>query len=217
MKLFFLDGSPFARIVRVLAREHAIDLLEIEIDEFPLPESFLDINPLGQVPVLTDGPEVHFPTRVVVDALLSRIVEANRDVAVTIARPCRRTEDEQNLAVILAMGDALAAHHYAKWAGIGPIEFNRLGFDPAERNMVRVLRTLDWLGARMEEGCFQPGLISVQDIALTCFILWTETRGPIAWRGRPQIEMLVRKLEGRHSFLATAPRPHQLKEEPVPR
>ena len=48
MKLFFLDGSPFARIVRVIAREHAIELAETEIDEFPPPESFLTINPLGQ-------------------------------------------------------------------------------------------------------------------------------------------------------------------------
>jgi hypothetical protein len=109
------------------------------------------------------------------------------------------------------MGDALAAHHYARWAGVGPVEENQLGFDPAQRNMTRALRTLDWLATRMREDCFQPGILSVQDIALASFILWTESRGPIAWRGRPQIEKLIGRLEKRASFVATVPRPHALK------
>jgi hypothetical protein len=77
--------------------------------------------------------------------------------------------------------------------------------------MTRALRTLDWLANRMHDGCFQSGIISVQDIALTCFIMWTESRGPIDWRGRPQIESLIGNLEGRTSFVTTTPRPLQLK------
>ena len=77
--------------------------------------------------------------------------------------------------------------------------------------MVRVLTTLDWLEARLDPAGFQPGCISVQDIALACLILWAESRGPIAWRGRPNTEALVARLEERDSFRATAPRPHALK------
>jgi hypothetical protein len=77
--------------------------------------------------------------------------------------------------------------------------------------MLRVYNTLDWLQARMDTAGFQPGLISVQDIALSCFILWSESRGPIDWRGRPKIEALITRLESRLSFVATVPRPHQLK------
>lgn len=194
MELHYFDGSPFARIVRVLAREHAVDWKEIEIVEFPAPDSFLDLNPLGQVPVLVDGDCTYFPTRVVIDVLFSRVRTANGTVAMAVARPDRRVEDEQVLAVVLAMGDALVAHHYHKWAGIGPIGRDRLGFDPTERNMVRVYHALDWLEARMDGAGFLPGLISVQDISLACFIIWTESRGPVDWRGRPKIEAFDKEI-----------------------
>lgn len=211
LELHYIDGSPFARIVRILAREHGIAMREIEIVDFPPSDSFLEINPLGQVPVLIADGVAHFPTRIVIDALLAHVANPPKGVAAVIARDAHRGGDEQTLAVILAMGDALAAHHYAKWAGIGPVGQNQLGFDPAERNMARALRTLDWLEKRLQDGAFQPGQISVQDIALAAFILWSESRGPIAWRGRAQMERLVGGLADRGSFVATAPRPHRLK------
>lgn len=211
LDLHYIDGSPFARIVRVLAREHAVRMHEIEITEFPPPDRFLELNPMGQVPVLVAEGVAYFPTRIAIEALLARLPNPGKGIATAIARAGSQAKDEQDFAVILAMGDALAAHHYARWAGIGPVGRNQLGFDPAERNMIRALRTLDWLEARMQDGGFQAGHISVQDIALTAFILWTESRGAIAWRGRPHIESLVGALEGRASFIATAPRPHRLK------
>ena len=211
MHLHYIDGSPFARILRVLVREHGVQCKELEIVEFPPPDSFLELNPLGQVPVLIDQGIAYFPTRIAIDALLSRAPGSSGIVARSVARSDHRADDEQVLAVILAMGDALAAHHYYRWAGIGPVDRNRLGFDPAERNLVRVYRTLDWLQARMDATGFHPDLISVQDVALTCFVLWTESRGPIEWRGRPRIEALIERLMTRRSFAATTPRPHQLK------
>jgi glutathione S-transferase len=209
MDLHYIDGSPFARIVRVLAREHGVDWKEIEIVEFPPADSYLDLNPLGQVPVLVDEGRAYFPTRVVIDVLLSSLRDGGGMVATSVARADHRIDDEQVLAVIFAMGDALVAHRYYRWAGIGPVDRNRLGFDPAERNMVRVLHTLDWLEQRLNLTGFQPDVISVQDIALTCFILWTETRGPIEWRGRAKMEALVGNLETRSSFGTTSPRPYQ--------
>lgn len=209
LELYYTDGSPFARILRILAREHAVAMREIEIVEFPTPDSFFNINPLGQVPVLMADGQAHFPTRIAVAALLARLKTSSQNVATAIARPGDQEKDEQDLAVILAMGDALVAHQFAKWAGIGPIDRNQLGFDPAERNLIRALRTLDWLETCMEEQGFQPGHISVQDIALAAFILWTESRGAISWRGRPKIVHLIGALEGRASFVATVPRPLQ--------
>jgi glutathione S-transferase len=211
MDLHFIDGSPFARIVRILAREHKIVVNELEITEFPPPDSFHELNPLGQVPVLVDNGAAYFPTRIVIDALLSKVPTSGSDVAGEVSREKCRLRDEQLLAVILGMGDVLAAHHYARWAGIGPVDRNRLGFDPAERNMVRVLRTLDWLETRIAGRGFHPGKISIQDIAFACLILWTESRGAIDWRGRSRLEKLVQNLENRQSFVATQPRPHKLK------
>jgi glutathione S-transferase len=77
--------------------------------------------------------------------------------------------------------------------------------------MTRVLSALDWLEDRLGADGIIPGPISVQDIALTCLVLWTESRGPIGWRDRPRIEALVARLGDRPSFKATAPRPHVLK------
>jgi len=208
MHLHYIDGSPFARMIRVLAREHGVALDEIEVTRFPPPESFLAINPMGQVPALVVGGKTYFPTRIALEALLERIDAPASGIAAAISRPDSRLDDDQLLAVIHAMGDALAAHHYAKWAGTGPVDRNQLGFDPARRNMVRVLATLDWLEQRLTPDGFQPGHISVQDVALACLILWSESRGPIAWRGRPRIGALIARLQDRPSFQSTIPRPH---------
>lgn len=197
-------------MARVLVHEHALPVELREITEFPPPADYLAINPLGHVPVLEHRGQTRFPTRIVLDALLAEAPE-DGPVARSVTRPGHEANDEQCLAVILTMGDALAAHHYAEWAGIGPVGRNRLGFDPAERNMVRVLATLDWLEARIGPDGFQPGVISMQDIALACLILWSESRGPIAWHGRPRIEALVGRMAARPSFAATVPRPHVLK------
>lgn len=128
-------------------------------------------------------------------------------------RPDHTRADEQGLAVILTMGDALAAHHDLDWAGIGQASRNRLGFSPRERHMQRVLAALDWLEARRPGAGLQPGVISGQDIALAVFTWWSETRGPIAWRERSRIEALVARLEPRTSFAATIPQPHKLDDK----
>jgi hypothetical protein len=73
MQLHYIDGSPFARIVRVLMREHGVECKELEIVEFPPPDTFLGLNPLGQVPVLVDLRVAYFPTRIAIDALLREL------------------------------------------------------------------------------------------------------------------------------------------------
>jgi glutathione S-transferase len=210
MDLYYIDGSPFARMARVLILEHDLPVTLREITAFPPPDDYLAINPLGHVPVLVRDGQSLFPTRIVLDDLLSHVPQAG-EVANSVTRPGHALGDEQVMAVVLTMGDALAAHHYALWAGIGPVSRNRLGFDPAQRNMVRVLATLDWLERRIGPMGFHPRMISVQDIALACLILWTESRGAIDWRGRPGIEAMVARLQQRPAFTATAPRPHVLK------
>jgi glutathione S-transferase len=205
MNLHYIDGSPFARMARVLILEHGLPVTLEEVTDFPPSAAHLALNPLGQVPVLVTADAVLFPTRIILDELLARASAG--EVAAAVSREGRAREDEQVLAVILAMGDALVARQYAKWAGMAPIGRNRLGFDPVERNLARALATLDWLEARIGPDGFHPGIVSVQDIALACLILWTESRGPVAWRGRPRIEALVARLERRPAFIATVPPP----------
>ncbi len=55
MELHYIDGSPFSRIVRVLALEHRLPVTTREITEFPPPPALQALNPMWQVPVLIDG------------------------------------------------------------------------------------------------------------------------------------------------------------------
>jgi glutathione S-transferase len=212
MKLYYTSGSPFARMVRVVLRELNAVYEEFDIG-FPPPPDYFEVNPLGQVPVLETDRGRIFPTSVILEFLLASAgsSRAPDDGGLPLARFLWRDghqrEDRQTLAVTLAMGDVLAATKYQEWAGLRPVGKNVLGFDIAARNEERVQKILDWLENRATPSGFLPGVLSVQDIALVCLILWTESRGPIAWRGRPRLESLVARNELRASFAATSPRP----------
>jgi glutathione S-transferase len=209
MILYFIQGSPFARMARVLLREFGIECSEEEIREFPPPAGFFDINPLGQVPVLEDHGKRFFPTHVVLAHILDIAARAERtgDLSPRLFRDASHREDEQLMTVLLAMSDMLATAKYQIWAGLDAVQENSLGFNPAERNMERVYRTLDWLEKRATERGFWPDVISPHDVVLACIILWSEARGTIAWRGRPRLEGIVARLAERPSFAATAPLP----------
>lgn len=207
MRLYYTPGSPFARIVRVLLREFAIECEEIAILDFPPPQNYFAVNPMGQVPALVTSEGVRFPTRIIIDYLLS-CGQGNSSV---IARSVRRSdshwEDEQTLAIILAMGDALAAIKYQQWSGLIPGKESLIGFDPADRHAERVAKTLDWLEGRAGQDGFLPGVISIQDIALGCILLWTDARGGFDWRGRSKLEAIVHRCAERSSFASTKPQP----------
>jgi glutathione S-transferase len=209
MLLYYIQGSPFARMARVLMREFEIACDERKIDEFPPSRDYFTINPLGQVPVLEDGGTRYFPTAIVLKHIMSKSAAKGRspDLVGATRWHDRTLEDEQLLTVLLMMGDILATTQYLKWAGMTGPKTNKLGFGPALRNRERVAHTLDWLEARASHGGFQQPRICVEDVVLACLIMWTESRGPIDWRGRPKLESIVSRLEGRPSFLAPAPLP----------
>jgi glutathione S-transferase len=207
MRLHYTPGSPFARIIRVLLRELAIECDERAILEFPPSADYFIINPLGQVPALETEDGVRFPTRLIIDFLLERGASKTTSLAPGVRHNPSFWQDEQTLAVLLGMGDALAAMKYQQWAGLGPDGENLLGYDPADRHRERVLKTLDWLESRAGPDGFRPGGLSVQDIALTAILRWTDARGGFPWRGRPKLEAIVARCEARPSFAATCPQP----------
>jgi glutathione S-transferase len=207
LKLHYTPGSPFARIIRVLLRELSIECEELEIVEFPPAAAYFAINPLGQVPALETAEGMKFPTRIIIDHLMALPRRSPTSLAPCVRRDGGHWQDDQALAVLLAMGDAFAAMKYQAWAGLAPVDENLLGYDPAERHKERIQRTLDWLeGLATAEG-FLPGLLSVQDIVLTAILLWIEARGGFAWRGRPRLEAIVARCAERPSFAATPPQP----------
>jgi glutathione S-transferase len=218
MRLHYTQGSPFARMVRVLVREKRLDCEEAEITVFPPPAEYFGINPLGQVPVLETPERRLFPTGIILDYLMSAFQapwdgsRSELPLAASLVRQEHPWKDGQVLSVLLAFGDLLATMKYQEWAGLRPVGENVLGFVPAKRNGERIHKTLDWLESAATRSGFLPDCLSVQDIVLICLVQWTESRGPIEWRGRPRLEAIVALHENRASFVVTAPRPWHPKE-----
>ena len=214
MKLHYTPGSPFARIIRVLLRELACPCEEAEVASFPPSAEFFSINPLGQVPALETSDGVRFPTSIIISYLMALPrLEHGTLPHLPLANSVRRQEgfwrDDQLLAVLFAMGDSIVVAKYQEWAGLGPVAENLIGYDPADRHLQRVARTLDWLEEQASPAGFLPRTLSVQDIVLSCLVLWTEARGGLSWRGRPNLEAIVASCAVRPSFVATPPQPWQ--------
>jgi glutathione S-transferase len=210
MLLHFLPGSPFARMARISLRELRLDFQESMIETFPPPDDFFRLNPLGQVPVLEDGGHAYFPTMPVLTRIFRRAGQdagRNHDFADTLARKGSDEADLQILEVLLSFSDFVATTQYIKWSDMHPGPRNRLGFQTVDRNTDRIHNTLDWLEHQVSGDGFWPGIVSAQDVVLACILLWTDSRGPIDWRGRPGLERIVAKLRDRQSFRETEPPP----------
>ena len=141
-KLYFIDGSPFARLCRILIDEWNLPVQLVEVP-FPLPDDFFEINPMGQVPVLETIGEKIFPTSQIVEqlwAMTEATIEPNLDPLA----------DRQLLATILGMGNFMVSANQHAWAGLQQVGENQLGFVPAERNQLRVEKCLDWIEARAD-------------------------------------------------------------------
>lgn len=197
-KLYFIDGSPFARLCRILIDEWNLPVQLVEVS-FPLPDDFFEINPMGQVPVLETIGEKIFPTSQIVEqlwAMTEATIEPNLDPLA----------DRQLLATILGMGNFMVSANQHAWAGLQQVGENQLGFVPAERNQLRVEKCLDWIEARADKWLTgeEP---NVCDYALACLLLWSDSRRPIEWRNHAKLAGIVDNLQERPSFQATTPAP----------
>ena len=191
-RLSHVPGSPFARAARILVLEWELPVELVEVS-FPPPEALFDRTPFGQVPLLEFGSTTLFPTLPVLNWL-----SMQADCPQDIHDPLR---DLQVMLTICQMGDALAAAYYQAWAGLGPVAENRLGFDPAERHLIRAGKALDWLGPRLTPAVSPPW------ITFACLLLWAEDRGGFAWRARCPLVAQIDSFAQRDSFGRTAPPP----------
>lgn len=206
LKLWYLDGSPFARITRATLIEFGIPHDAVELTGFP-PQGIEDLSPAWQVPILEHDGQRLFGTDLIRRYLHDVHGPASAELSRSLARPDRRWHDLQTLGAVQSMTEAIVSHHYALWSGTPPLDGGKLGVDPAQRNMARALSLLDWLEARIEGDWFWGQRFSAADLALGAAILWTEAREPIDWRGRPAVERVVARCAQRPSMIATAPKP----------
>ena len=182
-------------MARVLIREWGLRVEEVEYP-FPPPQELFEINPLGTVPVLLVDGEATFPTLLVLERLWE--LAGRPDTAYGPRR------ERQVLLTVLQACDALVSARYQRWAGLGPVGTNHVGYDPAERHLARVGATLAWLGSRRERGEVADG-VTLPGVAMACLVLWADARGGLAAAVPPAVARLVRALEARASFVSTRP------------
>jgi len=197
-KLFYVDGSPFARLCRALILDWNLPVETVELT-FPLSKDFFKENPLGQVPLLKTVGENIFPTLQIAEQLWAMTEEAEIPTFDPLA-------DRQMMTVIMSMADMMVAAAYQDWAGLEQTKPSKLGFNPAERNLERAQNTLDWI--EEQSGQWLCGdVVSVADYALAAVMLWSESRMPIEWKNRPKIARIVEDVASGENFASTAPGP----------
>ncbi len=210
MQLFYLPGSPYARIARVLARELRLDCREVEDSGFP-PLQAAGLNPALQVPTLVDGERRLFGTRLIADYLLEAGAgQADRGAPPLVRQAVRgeeRWRDAQLLTGLDSLLASLVARSYLIWTGAKHQPGAAISLDLAEREMTRSLSLLDWLEGEAHAEGFLPGLFSLQDLWLIATLDWTEARIAIPWRGRPRLEAIHARHAARESLCATLPPP----------
>lgn len=206
VRVWYIDGSPYARIIRATLIEFGVAHEAIELESYP-PAGIHELTPALQVPVLDDCGRRLFGSGLIREYLHATFGASGGTYTASLTRPGHRWDDLQLLTAINTLTDALVHHFHSKWAGLGVTGRNRLGVVPAEREMERALALLDWLEDRADPDGFWTGLFSPADMALAAAILWTEAREEISWRRRPKLERIVALADSRESFARTAPRP----------
>lgn len=208
MQLYYLPGSPFARVARIVALELNAPCEMVEETVFP-PRQVEAVNPAMQVPTLVDGKNTVFGTRLIAEYLMAEYPGGGAaepfPFATRATRPSDHWRDAQVLVGQEALLTALVARSYLIWTGVEHRPDAAIPLDLAQRELERAYRLLDWLEGEASAAGFLPGVFSLQDIWLISTIAWTEARIAIAWRGRPNLESIMARHAARESVLRTAP------------
>jgi glutathione S-transferase len=200
MKLYFSNGSPFARKVRIVLAEKGL-AYEADLDNGLRPTDAAP-GPTLAVPVLEDGAVRLWESDLIVDYLLRTYPAATGGgqppLSPSLARPEHHWRDMTVLATVATCATSIVNLRLMGGDGLTPGNSGYLA-----RQKTRVERCLDWLEAEVTDDGFAPGWFSIMDIALICPLLFCEARGVMAWRGRRKLEALVERHQQRPSLLAT--------------
>ena len=208
MRLYYSAGSPFSRVVRIVALELNATCDLLEETQFP-PRQVQAVNPAMQVPTLVDGAYSIFGTKLIAEYLMTEYPRLDADdlfpFAAKPTRPSKHWRDAQVLIALEALLSALVARSYLIWSGVEHRPDAAIPLDLAQHELERVYRLLDWLEGEASPTGFIPRVLSLQDIWLISAIAWTEARITIEWRGRPSLEEIVARHADRESVLTTTP------------
>ena len=200
MKLIASLTSPYARKIRVILLEKALDF-EFQNELLADPANHIaDYNPLGKIPALqTDGGEIFFDSPVIAayletlgeepallpgDSLesvrvrqIEALADGITDAAVAWLLETRRAPEKQDAGVIAKQSQKVER-----------------GLDVLEKKITGQ----DWLHGDQ---------FSLADIATGCCLLWLDFRlASFDWRSRrPALATFVARLAERSSFAQTVP------------
>ncbi len=200
------DGSPYARIVRILLHEKGLEherntarMAERDIEETAA------LNPALRVPILEEDGRTLFESRIIAEYLLASYRDnapetPSPPLAAALTRPEHHWDDSLVLATVYTVLDGLVLLWQMGQGGVkeGDVPY-------VARFRPRIEKSLDWLEVRATPEGFLPGSFSVQDIAAICALEMAEERKIVEWRGRSKLEALFAALAQRPSVAATRP------------
>ena len=201
MKLIGSLTSPYVRKVRVVMAEKKLDY-QLMLEDVWASDAMLVANPLGKVPCLVlDGGEAVFDSRVITE-----YVETLSPVGKLIP-PSGRERVEVRTWEALADGLCDAAVSIRMESTWGPREGARS--QPwIDRQLSRIESAIQAMGRGLGDKPWCNGNhFTLADVAVGCSLGYLSLRfGHIDWRSEhPNLARLADKLQGRQSFIDTAP------------
>ena len=201
--LLFTTGSPFSRIVRIVLDELGLDYERREEITTPTSESRAESTPTLQVPTFWDG-DIHlWESGLIAEYLLTNYgasQEGNPPLAKSLTRDESHWHDRLIASSVHSLGTSATIIGQMKWGGTTIEESDYLTVCSEQFPYL-----IGWLEKQIPtkgEG-FQPGLLSVQDIALGCHFGYILNR-PIGIDPKlenfPKIQSLLECLNKRESF-----------------
>ena len=201
--LLFTTGSPFARGVRIVLDELGLGYEHREEITTPSVEQRAKTSPTLQVPTFWDGDITLWESGLIAEYLLATYTQ-RPNVVPPLADEAWRAEsqwpDKLILATAQTLGTAATTISQMKWSGMSHKENDHLN-----RSADRLPHLMKWLENQLtglHDGFFS-GVVSVQDIFLTCHLRFIENR-PIGLDPNidayPKIEALLYRMDERESF-----------------
>ena len=202
-KLWFSEGSPFARKVRIVLAEKGLEYEKDLLNGVRPADAHRKIHPGLLVPVLLDGERTLFESNLIIDYLLKTYPanppEMPRPPLVpSLTRPDFHWEDAKMLAVLETMGNARVNFKLLRDEGATPDRFPYLA-----RHLTRIESCLDWLENRATPEGFVPGWFSIMDVNFICLIMYGEKRKLLQLQGRPRLEGIIARFSDRPSIVST--------------
>ena len=203
--LLFTTGSPYARAVRIILDELALDFERREETTTPSAGKRAAATPTLQVPTFWDGDLVLWESGTIAEYLLKTYrhrPEADPPLAAYPWRPDAEWQDKLVFSTIQTFGNAATTISQMKWSGISVDQNTHL-----QRSAEKLTHILGWLEDRLDDvgDGFIPDCLSMQDIFLASHIRFVQARPlgiDLDLPAFEKITSLLDRLDQRKSFVS---------------